>query len=173
MNLFFEKKRIAMGAKGYRGLLLLFLFLLSGCAETEPRRTESAMIVWKTPQLRYADMGFISDDGRMIDVEIYGSGRALMQLKINEDSICMGRLSCMSKTRFNQAYLSSAYPPDILADIFRGKPIFGGAGMQKKRNGFTQKLRKDGRFDIEYHVFNNQIVFRDTIGQISIKVSKQ
>ena len=161
-----------MRIKWQYGIFLLFFFF-SGCAQVQPQKTESAKIVWKTPLLRYADMGFISDDGKTIQVEIYGSGTALMKLKISDDSVCMGRLSCMSKIRFNQRYLSAEYPADILEDIFRGKPIFGGAGMSEKRNGFTQKLGKSGLFEIEYRVFNNQIIFRDTINKIVIKVSKQ
>ena len=163
-----------MQAKIWIGLLsVLLIFLFSGCAETGVKKTQSAMIVWKSPAFRYADMGFISDSGKMLQVEIYGSGTALMRLKIDGDSICMSQFQCMSKRQFNREFLSGDYPTDILANIFRGRVIFGGAGMTKKRNGFTQKLEKTGRYKIDYQVFNNQIIFRDTINQIVIKVTKQ
>jgi len=154
-------------------VLLLPLFFLSGCAQTEPQRGHSAMIVWKSPTFRYADMGFVSDSGSRLQVEIYGSGTALMRLKIDGDSICMSRFSCMSKKHFNRELLSASYPSDTLENIFRGKPLFGGRSLAEKRNGFTQKIQKSNTYDIVYTVSTNQIIFRDTINQIVIKVIKQ
>ena len=146
---------------------------LSGCVEPQPKKTQSALIVWKSPSIRYADMGFISDSGRQLQAEIYGSGSALMRLKIDGNSICMSRFKCMSKERFNREFLSAHYPGDTLENIFRGKPIFSGDALIKKSNGFTQKIKKPQAYQIEYSVLNNQTVFRDTINQIIIKVTKQ
>lgn len=154
-------------------LLSLLVFLLSACAQPKPYQTHSAFIVWKSPSFRYADMGFISDDGRTLKVEIYGSGTALMRLKIGEQSICMSQFECMSKGDFNQKLLSPHYPEDTLENIFRAKPIFDGAGLTQKRNGFTQKIKKNQAYEIEYSVLNNQTVFRDTINKILIKVRVQ
>ena len=154
-------------------VLLLPLFFLSGCAQTELQREHSAMIIWKSPAFRYADMGFVSDSGSRLQVEIYGSGTALMRLKIDADSICMSRFSCMSKERFNREFLSASYPDDTLENIFRGQPLFGGRSLVKKRNGFTQKIQKSNTYHIVYTVSTNQIIFRDTIKQIVIKVIKQ
>ena len=155
--------------------LLVAILFLSGCTESQPqpKRTQSALIVWKSPSFRYADMGFISDSGRELQAEIYGSGSALMRLKINGDSICMSRFKCMSKERFNRELLSAHYPNDTLENIFRGKPIFSGKALIKKRNGFTQKIKKSHAYQIEYSVLNNQTVFRDTINKIMIKVRVQ
>ena len=154
-------------------LLSLSLFLLSACAQPKPYQTHSALIVWKSPSFRYADMGFISDNGRTLKAEIYGSGTALMRLKIGEQSICMSQFECMSKGDFNRKLLSPYYPKDTLENIFRGKPIFGGKALIKKRNGFTQKIKKSHAYQIEYSVLNNQTVFRDTINKIMIKVRVQ
>ncbi|MEA3455491.1 MAG: hypothetical protein U9R26_03185 [Campylobacterota bacterium] len=153
--------------------LLLSILFLSGCADKQPQRTQSAMIVWKSPSFRYADMGFISDSGKRLQVEIYGSGSALMRLKIDGNSICMSRFSCMTKESFNRELLSAYYPGDTLENIFRGKPLYGGVSLAKKRNGFTQNIQKPNRYNIVYTVLNNQIIFRDTINQIIIKVTKQ
>ncbi len=149
-------------------LLLLLMLLLSACVQPQPSKTQSALIVWKSPSFRYADMGFISDSGKQLKVEIYGSGSALMRLKINGDSICMSRFNCMSKGHFNQKLLSAYYPDDTLENIFRGKPLFGGASLVKKRNGFTQNIRKPNAYSIVYTVLKNQTIFRDTINQIVI-----
>lgn len=153
--------------------LLLSALFLSGCKEPQPQRTQSVLIVWKSPSFRYADMGFISDSGRQLQAEIYGSGSALMRLKIDGDSICMSRFNCMSKKHFNQKLLSAHYPGNTLENIFRGKPIFDSAALVKKRNGFTQKIKKHRAYQIEYSVLNKQTIFHDTINQIVIKVTKQ
>lgn len=155
-------------------LISLFLsFYLSGCAQTEPQKTQTAMIVWKSPSFRYADMGFISDYQKSLKVEIYGSGSALMRLEINDHTICMNRYRCMPKGQFNSRFLSASYPDTILEHIFRGKPIFDGESLSRKRNGFTQNIKKSNLYEIAYSVLNNQIIFRDTINQIVIKVIKQ
>jgi len=154
-------------------LLFLLMLLSSACVQPQPSKTQSALIIWKSPSFRYADMGFISDSGKQLKAEIYGSGSALMRLKIDGDSICMSRFNCMSKKRFNQELLSAYYPGDTLENIFRGKPLFGGEALTQKRNGFTQNIKKHRAYQIEYSVLNKQTVFRDTINQIVIKVIKQ
>jgi len=152
---------------------LLLIFMLWGCGEAAYTRQNSAYIVLKTPTFKYADMGFIYENSDELKAEIYGSGQALMTLRVTKDSVCMSRLECMSKSTFNSLILSVNYPKDIIGQIFRGKPIFGGAGMVQKRNGFTQKLVNADKYHIEYSVLNNKIFFRDTINQILIKVIKQ
>ncbi len=151
----------------------LLLLVLWGCAEPGYTKQNSAYIVLKTPTFKYADMGFVYENGDELKAEIYSSGQALMTLRVTEDSVCMSRLECMSKTAFNSRVLSREYPRDTIEQIFRGKPVFGGAGMVQKRNGFTQKLVNTDKYHIEYSVLNNQILFRDTINEILIKVIKQ
>ncbi|MEA3419883.1 MAG: hypothetical protein U9Q90_10865 [Campylobacterota bacterium] len=155
------------------GIILGLLVLLQGCAQTQAYKEKSALIVWKSPAFRYADMGFISDDGKNLKVEIYGSGSALMRLKIDGNSICMSQFQCMSKERFNRELLSTYYPTEILENIFRGKPVFSSRNIIKKRNGFTQDILNKNEFSIHYEVLNNRIIFRDTINKIFIKVQKQ
>jgi len=150
----------------------LITILLLGCSKPMVTSQQSAKIVWKSPSLRYADMGFIADDGKSIKVEIYGVGMALMRLYINSEKICMSRFQCMSKKQFNSSQLSRYYPDTLLENIFRAKAIYNGRGLKKNRNGFTQTLRKENQYAIEYKVFNKQIVFRDTINKILIKVIK-
>jgi len=96
-----------------------------------------------------------------------------MSLTISETSVCMSLLECMSKESFNKEVLSSMYPREILNDIFRGKPIFAGKNLKKSRNGFTQTIVNKNKYAIHYSVLNNEIIFRDTINTILIKVKKQ
>jgi len=152
---------------------LLLGFLFWGCASKAYLKQDSALIVFKTPTFKYADMGFIYENEEEVKVEIYGSGQALMSLRISEGSVCMSLLECMSKERFNAQVLHETYPKDILDNIFRGKQIFSGEGLDKKRNGFTQQIAKEDKYAIQYTVLNNEITFRDTINAILIKVKKQ
>jgi hypothetical protein len=147
--------------------------MLWGCGEAAYTQQNSAYIVLKTPTFKYADMGFLYENDNEVKVEIYGSGQALMTLRVTKDSVCMSRLECMSKSTFNSRVLSVNYPKDTIGQIFRGKPIFAKDNIVQKRNGFTQKLINADKYHIEYSVLNNQILFRDTINQILIKVIKQ
>ena len=154
-------------------LLLIISFLLSSCASKEYIKQNAAFIMFKTPTFKYADMGFIYENEEEVKVEIYGSGQALMSLEISETSVCMSLLECMGKSTFNKEVLSDMYPEDILENIFRGKPLFNGLGLEKKGDGFTQRIIKKDKYNIEYNVLNNQIIFHDTINTILIKVKKQ
>ncbi len=168
--------------KKYQGLnmnhkiligLLSALFLLTACGTTPYKSESTALIVFKTPTFKYADMGFVYENSDEVKVEIYSSGQALMSLMISEKSVCMSLLACMNKRAFNQQVLSAHYPDTILDNIFRGKSIFKDKNLQKNSNGFTQKIINKNKYNIEYSVLNNDIVFRDTINDIFIKVKKQ
>ncbi|HEY9190363.1 MAG TPA: hypothetical protein VIM88_05805 [Sulfurovum sp.] len=154
-------------------LLLLISFLLGGCTAKEYVTQNAAFILFKTPTFKYADMGFLYEDENEIKVEIYGSGQAMVSLRITESSVCMSHFECMGKKRFNKEVLSSRYPDALLENIFRGRPIFSGIGLDEKGEGFTQKIIKKDKYNIEYTVLNQQIVFRDTINSILIQVKKQ
>ncbi|MCD6213167.1 MAG: hypothetical protein J7J02_09320 [Sulfurovum sp.] len=153
--------------------LLLALLFFQACGTPSYLKENAALIVFKTPTFKYADMGFIYENRNEVKAEIYGSGQALMSLKITGSSVCMSLLECMSKKSFNKTVLSSLYPNEILDNIFRGKPIFKEKNLKRNRNGFTQKLVKENKYDIHYSVLNNEIVFRDTINAILIKIKKQ
>ncbi|MBT8348756.1 MAG: hypothetical protein HKP62_04835 [Sulfurovum sp.] len=153
--------------------LIMLGFLFSACASKEYVKQNSAFIIFKTPTFKYADMGFIYENEEEIKVEIYGSGQALMSLEISETSVCMSLLECMGKNMFNKEVLNSMYPEDTLENIFRGKALFDGIGLEKKGIGFTQKIIKKDKYNIDYSVLNNEVIFRDTINTINIKVKKQ
>ena len=159
----------------FRRTVLFFMagFLLSGCMPKQYVTQNTALIIFKTPAFKYADMGFIYENEEEVKAEIYSSGQALMSLEISENSVCMSLLKCMGKSAFNKEVLSSQYPEDILENIFRGKAIFSAQGLKKNRNGFTQKIIKEGKYDIDYSVLNNEVIFRDTINTILIKIKKQ
>jgi hypothetical protein len=154
-------------------LFFTIVFGLSACTSKQYVEQNAALIVFKTPTFKYADMGFIYENNEEVKAEIYGSGQALMSLEISENNVCMSLLECMGKKRFNQEILTARYPDEILDNIFRGKVIFNGAGLEKNSNGFTQKIIKENKYNIHYSVLNNEVIFRDTINTILIKIKKQ
>jgi len=155
-------------------LLMLGMFLFLSACGTQPYLKENAaFIMFKTPTFKYADMGFVYENAQEVKAEIYGSGQALLSWKISGSTVCMSLLACMSKKSFNAQVLNASYPDDVLENIFRMKPIFSGENFQKNRNGFTQKLRKNGKYNIEYRVLNNDVIFHDRINNIHIEVKKQ
>jgi len=153
-------------------LLVVLMMLLSACATHEYTKQESIFIVFKTPTFKHADLGFLYEGKEEIKVEIYSNGQAVMALEIGKENICMSLLECMDKKSFNKNVLSPHYPVDILSHIFRGQAIFSGENHVKTRNGFTQNLVKMGKYDINYSVLTEQIVFRDKINDILIKIKR-
>ena len=155
-------------------LALLLLGLLTACVGIKPKKEESAFIVLKTPKIKYADMGFVTASPSDVKVEIYGAGQPLMNLEIGGLNICMSKFECMDKMTFNEKILNGAYDKNLLENIFRGEPIFKGKNIEKNRDGsFSQKLTKEGVYDISYIVNQKERVFRDKLNKILIKVRKQ
>jgi len=151
---------------------LLLIALMNGCATKEYTKQESIFIIFKTPTFKHADLGFMYENTEEMKVEIYSNGQAIMALEIGKENICMSLLECMDKKSFNKQVLNKYYPIDILSHIFRGQMIFSGQNLVKTRNGFTQKLMKADEYNINYSVLNKQIIFRDTINDILIKVKR-
>ena len=155
-------------------LALSILSLLTACVGMKPKKEESAFIVLKTPKIRYADMGFVTATSTDVKVEIYGAGQPLMKLEIGGLNICMSKFECMDKMAFNEKILNKSYDKDLLENIFRGEPIFKGENIEKDKDGsFSQKLTKEGIYDISYSVNQKERVFRDKLNKILIKVRKQ
>jgi len=151
---------------------MAFMFGLTGCGTKEYVKQKSVFIVFKTPTFKHADLGFMYENRNEMKIEIYSNGQAVMALEIGKENICMSLLECLDKKSFNQTVLSPYYPVDILNHIFRGKEIFSGLHHVQTRNGFTQNIVKANKYNINYSVLNKQIIFRDTINHILIKVKR-
>ncbi|PHS32570.1 MAG: hypothetical protein COA92_06275 [Sulfurovum sp.] len=152
--------------------MISLVLVLVSCTNKEYEKQESVFIVFKTPTLKYADLGFIYQNNDEMKIEIYGSGQALMTLEISKKNVCMSFLECMHNDDFNTQVLSSWYPDELLGNIFRGQPIFQGKGLSKNSHGFTQKIDDKHKYNIRYNIFNKEVVFRDTINDIVIKIKR-
>jgi len=156
--------------------LFITILLFDGCTGKhliDEKNQESAFIVIKTPNMRYADLGFIYKKPDLVKVEIYNLGQALLTIDINGMNVCMSTFECMSKHDFNAKILNQNYPDNLLENIFKAQPIFDKKGFKKTNNGFTQTIHKDNTYNITYSVTSTQQSFRDTINKILIKVKKQ
>jgi len=165
MNNKLDKQKIAS--------FLLLLLSFNACIGIETQKEESAFIVIKTKTMKYADMGFISNSRNKVKVEIYGAGQPLMSLEINGMNVCMSTFKCMEKRDFNEKVLDASYPEMLLENIFRAKPIFSKKNLTKNANGFSQKIVKDGIYNISYTVKGGERIFRDKTNKILIKVREQ
>jgi len=152
--------------------IIVLGMIFTACGVKEYTKQSSVFIVFKTPAFKHADLGFIYENSEAVKVEIYGSGKALVSLELTTENICMSLFQCMSKEQFNRTVLSSFYPPNILQDIFQSREIFKAEGIRRTRNGFTQQIVRKNQYNIHYSVLNKQIVFRDTINDILIKVKR-
>jgi len=155
--------------------LSIIVFIFFGCANKKlikKENQESAFIVLKTPNIQYADMGFIYKGDSFVKVEIYGMGQPILSLNINGMNVCMSTFECMEKKDFNAKMLSSSYPDTILENIFKSQPIFDKKNYEKTDNGFIQKIKTD-KYDITYSVTNKETKFKDKKNNILIKIKKK
>jgi len=147
-------------------------FILAGCVGSMPKyqTSKGTMIVFKTPTMRYADQGFVSSASSETKVEIYGSGQAIMRLRITSSEVCVSSMACMSKKEFNKKVLGNEnYPESLIEHIFKGEPIFGMEGMKQSDHSFTQHIVKPG-MNITYFRGVKKIEFRDSANGVKIKV---
>ena len=155
-------------------LLPTFIYVLSGCgAKTAiPKESKSIFVVWKSPNIKFADQGFLNQEEGYEKFEVYSSAQPVISLKIYPDKICTSLLSCMSKEEFNSKYLNSNYPNDTLENILNAKEIFNGKNRKDTTGGFEQKISFKDKYDINYKVSSKSVEFIDTKNKIMIKIRK-
>ena len=149
-------------------LLLSAIFLLSGCSVKNYEMNESKIIVIKSPQIKYGDLGYIRGHGNSLKIELYEMGNVVKSIEIN-NFICVDD-GCMLKNVFNKKYLNSNYPSDILENVILGHPIYDGKNLKKMYDGFGQKI-KDEDVNIVYEVTHQSIRFKDSKNGILLKIS--
>ncbi|SFV68911.1 Putative lipoprotein [hydrothermal vent metagenome] len=152
--------------------LFSLFFLLGGCVNKTYSQQERIFLVFKTSSIKYADLGFMYEGEEDLKIEMYSNGQALKALKISQTSICLSLFECLDKKTFNQKVLSEYYPHDILSHILRGDKIFSSQNLLNEKNGFSQKISNIGKYEIDYRVLDNKIIFRDTLNAITIKVKR-
>ncbi|WP_457593219.1 hypothetical protein [Hydrogenimonas sp.] len=145
--------------------------LLTGCAPKYYEKPQPALIVLKSPALKYADMGFLYRGKQRIKVQIYSAGRPVFTLSIGK-RVCVDS-KCMSEKEFYRKYMHADYPPGTLASIFSKRPIFGGEGVEREGQKQQQRIEEAGRFDIIYTFDTTSARFRDRLNHILIKITER
>ncbi|MDF1882152.1 hypothetical protein JHD50_12730 [Sulfurimonas sp. MAG313] len=156
-----------------RNTLIKFLsivslgFLTLACAPKTYKHNEARFIFLKTPQIKFADLGYIRHTKDEVKVELFSVGQLVQSIEINT-LICVDE-GCISKSSFNEDYLCKYYPDNLLRNVLLGKPIFSKVSLQRTKTGFIQKLKSD-RYNIVYKVDNKNISFKDKQNHFLIKI---
>jgi len=145
--------------------------LLGGCSPRLYERPQPALIVLKSPKLRYADMGFVYRGKGRLKMEIYTAGRPVFTLSVGK-RVCLDG-GCMSEAEFYRKFFGVAYPQGTLHAILSKRPIFEGEGLLKKNGRSEQQIFEPGRFDIIYTFDATSSRFKDRINHILIKISER
>lgn len=132
------------------------LFVFSGCATKSFTHTDSAFIVFKTPNFKFADTSFVRYYKSTVTLELYEASNAITSLEISKKNICQGEFKCMNAQEFNKKYLHESYPDDTLYRIITGAKL-------------PKTLQKNG---IVYNVDRDTIRFSDKENSILIKIRK-
>ncbi len=149
-------------------ILWVSLILFSGCALKEYHKSEAKVIILKTPQIKFADTGYIRHNGDAVQLELYSGGQPVKRIEMNH-LICVDSEGCLSKSSFNSEYLHKSYPDDLLLHVSLGKAIFEGRNLMKTDDGYEQKI-KSKVYNITYRVNSKEIYFKDKANRILIRL---
>lgn len=147
-------------------ILWASVWLLGGCALREYHHSEAKVIILKTPQIKFADTGYIRHDGDSVQLDLYSGGVPVKRIEMDH-LICVDE-GCMSKSSFNSRYLNPAYPDDLLLHVSLGKKIFEGKNLRVNDLGFEQNIQSEN-YNIHYRVSEREIVFKDRTNHILIR----
>ncbi len=118
-------------------LFSIILLAFSACS-TKQLSSNSAIIIFKTPSMKFYDKGFVKRFNDYVNLQIYNSGQVALNINIFKNKICKGFLQCQSSKEFNRLYLSSSYDDDFLYKLFISKKVY----FKDKPNGIFIKVKK-------------------------------
>jgi hypothetical protein len=148
-------------------ILLIFSLIFGGCSLKHYEQTQTKIIIIKSPKIKFADVGYIRNSDKQIELELFVAGHSIQKISINH-LICVSD-GCMSKSGFNSDYLNDSYPDDILQNILLAHPIYGGEDLNKTEDGFKQYIENE-HVQIEYKVSSHATIFKDKQNGILFKI---
>ncbi len=149
-------------------LVALALFF-SACSIKNYEQTSSKIIIIKSPKIKFADLGYIRNSDKALELELFLAGKAIKKIQINH-LVCVDE-GCMSKSSFNDEYLSASYPDELLQNILLGLEIYNGKNRVKTLNGFEQYIKSEN-VDIRYSVTPSVTMFKDRKNRIIFKIKE-
>lgn len=122
-------------------LILLSIFIFTGCFNTKPQLTSSATILIKTPSMKFYDKGFIFKYRDYTQVQIFSAGTAVLDMKIYEDRICKSTFECQDLKTFNSQNLHPSYEDTFIKELFdkNEKEVI----HRDRKNRILIRIRKD------------------------------
>lgn len=150
-------------------LLPITVWFLSGCSIKNYEHTNPKIIIIKSPQLKFADLGYVRNSGDAVELELFIAGKSVKKIEVNH-LICVDE-GCISKKIFNKNYLNEHYPEDLLQNIILGHAIYHVKNRINITNGFEQKI-VDEYVNIMYKVTDEIIFFKDKKNGIIIKIKE-
>jgi len=148
-------------------ILLVFILIFSACSTKNYEITKTKIIIIKSPQIKFSDLGYLRNTENSVELELFMAGKSIQKIAINH-LICVSE-GCMTKSGFNEDYLNENYPDDILQNILLAKPIYDSKNLQKTDVGFTQHI-SSLHVEITYKVTQNQVFFKDKKNHIIFKI---
>jgi len=146
----------------------VFALFLTACSIKNYEQTETKILTLKTSKIKFSDIAYLRHTGDALELELFVAGYVFKKIAINH-LICISGEGCMTKQSFNDVYLTSAYPPNILQNILLGHKIFDGKNLIKSPTGFQQYIvTKD--FNIKYIVKPKTVYFKDRKNHILLKI---
>ena len=141
--------------------------MFNACSVKNYDTTQTKIIIIKSPKIKFADIGYIRNTQKSIELELFIAGNPVEKIAINH-LICVSE-GCMTKRGFNKDYLTFSYPDDILQNILLGNEIYEGKDKSKTDDGFEQNI-KSKDIDIKYRVDSKEIFFKDKKNKIIFKI---
>lgn len=148
---------------------LIVLFFSACVIKNTHFNSQSVLLSVSSNSMRFSEAGFLKQDSKTLDLEIYKLGQAFFELKIR-DKICLNS-ACYDKKNFNEKFFQNTYYDDILKDILLAKPLWKGRDLEKNECGFTQEL-KNSSYDIFYQVCGDKSTFFDKKTKVKIIFKK-
>ena len=148
-------------------ILLTFIILFTACSTKNYEITKTKIVIIKSPQIKFSDLGYLRNTNKDIELELFMAGKSIQKISINH-LICVSD-GCMSKSGFNKDYLNENYPDSILQNILLAKPIYDGKNLEKTQEGFIQHISSP-HVEIVYKVTQNQVFFKDKKNHIIFKI---
>ncbi len=120
---------------GFFGLIIV----LTGCSIKQPTLSQSAIIIFKTPVMKFYDKGFVTHYDKYIHLQVLNVGKVVLDLEIYKNKICEGTFQCMSAKEFNIKYLNKDYNKDFMFNLFKKDKVY----FKDKKNNILIKVKKD------------------------------
>ncbi|NPA29543.1 MAG: hypothetical protein GXO33_05090 [Epsilonproteobacteria bacterium] len=149
-------------------LQAVLLLLFWGCAAKHFTTKTPAFIVFKTPQIKLADQGFVMRAQNDAGAQIYSGGQPVFELTVGRRICLDGR--CMDEGRFYERVMGARYPKGTLQAILQCRPVPGEGKITKTADGWIQRLYKRGRYDIIYSFNGKEARFKERLHRVLIKI---